>query len=113
MTHRGNHPLLTGTACIFFTVSSALPALAGVAASTNYSMEYAGVGVSGQPAQSASYSSLTVIRTAGAGVTVATSANYTQKPVVGSSFGPNAKIADWSRYGAGKPSSKNKTGDNY
>lgn len=70
----------------------------GVASSGTYSMEYAGVGVSGAPASSGTYSTIGIIRTVGAGVAPAASARYTLTSVTGSAPSPAAKVTSWRIY---------------
>ena len=66
--------------------------------STNYSMDYAQVAVSGGIVQSADYAAVSLVRASGPAAVVSASVDYTVEPVTGLSPSPLSSVADWMLY---------------
>jgi hypothetical protein len=92
-----NGKLVVGLAAVLLSCVSANIAVAGVARSANYSLDYAISSAGGGVSQSATYSSVSVLLVDGPDGILSSSTNYRMGSVVGMSDSPTV-VADWSLY---------------
>jgi hypothetical protein len=93
----GTRTLPAAILAVAMTASAISVAAAGPR-SSNYSMDYVQVAISGGQVQSADYGAMSLLRASGPSAALTASADYTVEPVTGLSADPQSSVCDWSLY---------------